>query len=117
MVVGRGSATEAYPLFGFDLKDYDRFFVEKLELLLKISQNEFVSWSGRFRPALNHLPVYPRPMQETLPIWLGVGGTPESFVRAGMLGLPLMVAVMGRWAASPGSPSRWIMPAYPMTSY
>jgi probable LLM family oxidoreductase len=95
MVVGRGSATEAYPLFGFDLKDYDRLFVEKLELLLKIRQNEFVSWSGRFRPALNHLPVYPRPMQDTLPIWLGVGGTPESFVRAGTLGLPLMVAIVG----------------------
>jgi probable LLM family oxidoreductase len=95
VVVGRGSAIEAYPLFGFDLKDYDSLFAEKLGLLLKIRDNEFVTWSGKFRPALNNQPVYPRAVQQKLPVWLGVGGTPESFVRAGQLGLPLMVAVIG----------------------
>jgi len=95
LVVGRGSAVESYPLFGFNLNDYDALFKEKLELLLKIRDNEFVTWSGRFRPAMNNLPVYPRALQEKLPVWLGVGGTPESFVRAGSLGLPLMVAVIG----------------------
>jgi len=95
LVVGRGSAVESYPLFGFNLNDYDALFKEKLELLLNIRDNEFVTWSGRFRPAMNNLPVYPRALQEKLPVWLGVGGTPESFVRAGSLGLPLMVAVIG----------------------
>jgi len=95
MVVGRGSSTEAFPLFGFSLHDYDELFAEKLDLLLKIRESEFVTWSGKFRPPLNHLPVYPRPLQDPLPIWLGVGGTPESFARAGTLGLPLMVAVIG----------------------
>lgn len=95
LVVGRGSAIEAYPLFGFDLKDYDALFKEKLELLLQIRDQEYVSWSGKFRPKLEHQPVYPRAVQEKLPVWLGVGGTPESFVRAGLLGLPLMVAVIG----------------------
>ncbi len=95
LVVGRGSAIDAYPLFGFDLKDYDALFKEKLELLLQIRDQEFVTWSGRFRPALQNQPVYPRSMQEKLPVWLGVGGTPESFVRAGSLGLPLMVAIIG----------------------
>jgi probable LLM family oxidoreductase len=95
MVVGRGSFIEAYPLFGLDLNDYDALFSEKLELLLKIRDNEFVKWSGQFRPALTGQGVYPRPMQEKLPIWLGVGGTPGSFIRAGMLGLPLMVAIIG----------------------
>ena len=95
MVVGRGSFIEAYPLFGLNLDDYDALFAEKLDLLLKIRDNEFVTWSGRFRPAMNNQPVYPRPLQDPLPIWLGVGGTPESFVRAGILGLPLMVAVIG----------------------
>ena len=95
MVVGRGSFIEAYPLFGLNLQDYDALFTEKLELLLQIRDNEFVNWKGRFRPALNNQPVYPRPLQEPLPIWLGVGGTPESFARAGTLGLPLMVAVIG----------------------
>jgi probable LLM family oxidoreductase len=95
MVVGRGSFVDAYPLFGFNLEDYDALFVEKLELLLSIRQNEFVTWSGKFRPALKNQPVYPRPLQQPLPIWLGVGGTPESFVRAGSLGLPLMVAIIG----------------------
>jgi probable LLM family oxidoreductase len=95
MVVGRGSFIEAYPLFGLNLKDYDELFIEKLNLLLNIRANEFVTWSGKFRPALNNQPVYPRPLQDQLPIWLGVGGTPESFIRAGTLGIPLMVAVIG----------------------
>ena len=95
MVVGRGSAIEAYPLFGFNLKDYDALFKEKLDLLLRIRDEEIITWSGRFRPALIDQAVYPRPLQKKLPVWLGVGGTPESFVRAGMLGLPLMVAVIG----------------------
>jgi len=95
VVVGRGSAIEAYPLFGFDLKDYDALFKEKLDLLLQIRDQEYITWSGRFRPAMDNQPVYPRALQEKLPVWLGVGGTPESFVRAGLLGLPLMVAVIG----------------------
>src|SRR5262249_50529988 len=95
MVVGRGSSIEAFPLFGFDLDDYDALFAEKLELLLKIRENERVHWSGRFRPALHGEGIYPRPVQDRMPIWVGVGGTPRSFVRAGELGLPLMVAIIG----------------------
>jgi probable LLM family oxidoreductase len=95
MVVGRGSSIEAFPLFGFNLEDYDSLFEEKLDLLLKIRDNEHVYWSGEYRPTLNGQGVYPRPLQKPLPIWIGVGGTPESFVRAGMLGLPLMVAIIG----------------------
>src|SRR5207247_243037 len=95
MVVGRGSFIEAFPLFGLNLDDYDSLFAEKLDLLLKIRENEHVHWSGRHRPALTGQGVYPRPMQDPLPIWLGVGGTPGSFVRAGALGLPLMVAIIG----------------------
>ena len=95
LVVGRGSSVEAYPLFGFNLNDYDALFKEKLDLLLQIRDNEFVTWQGNFRAPLNNLPVYPRSLQKQLPVWLGVGGTPESFARAGALGLPLMVAVIG----------------------
>ena len=95
MVVGRGSFTESFPLFGLQLKDYDALFAEKLDLLLKIRENEIVNWSGKFRPALNQQAIYPRPLQDPIPIWLGVGGTPESFIRAGILGLPLMVAIIG----------------------
>lgn len=95
MVVGRGSFTESFPLFGLDLQDYDELFSEKLDLLLAIRENEVVNWSGRFRPALSNQAIYPRPLQQSLPIWLGVGGTPASFIRAGELGLPLMVAVIG----------------------
>jgi probable LLM family oxidoreductase len=95
MVVGRGSFIEAFPLFGYRLEDYDALFAEKLELLLQIRDQEFVTWSGRFRAPLKHQPVYPRSLQDPMPIWLGVGGTPESFIRAGALGLPLMVAVIG----------------------
>jgi probable LLM family oxidoreductase len=95
MVVGRGSSIEAFPLFGFRLEDYDSLFAEKLDLLLKIRENEHVTWSGKYRPALTGQGIYPRPVQNPLPIWLGVGGTPQSFVRAGRLGLPLMVAIIG----------------------
>ena len=95
MVVGRGSFVEAFPLFGLRLEDYDSLFAEKLELLLKIRDNEDVHWSGEYRPSLNGQGIYPRPLQRSLPIWIGVGGTPQSFVRAGLLGLPLMVAIIG----------------------
>ncbi len=95
MVVGRGSFTESFPLFGLDFHDYDALFSEKLELLLTIRKQEVVNWSGKFRPALKNQSIYPRPFQSQIPIWVGVGGTPESFIRAGSLGLPLMVAVIG----------------------
>jgi probable LLM family oxidoreductase len=95
MVVGRGSSIEAFPLFGFSLEDYDSLFAEKLDLLLNIRENEYVHWSGRHRAPLTGQGVYPRPMQDPFPIWLGVGGTPQSFARAGALGLPLMVAIIG----------------------
>jgi probable LLM family oxidoreductase len=95
MVVGRGSFIEAFPLFGFELEDYDSLFAEKLELLLQIRKHAHVHWSGKHRPSLNGEGVYPRPVQNPLPVWLGVGGTPSSFARAGALGLPLMVAIIG----------------------
>src|SRR2546423_8742062 len=95
MVVGRGSFVDSFPLFGFRLEGYDSLFAEKLDLLLKIRENEHVTWSGKYRPALSGQGVYPRPVQNPLPIWLGVGGTPGSFARAGALGLPLMVAIIG----------------------
>lgn len=95
LVVGRGSFTESFPLFGLSLRDYDSLFAEKLDLLLKIRETTEVTWSGQHRPALTGQGVYPRPAQERIPIWLGVGGTPESFARAGLLGLPLMVAIIG----------------------
>jgi probable LLM family oxidoreductase len=95
IVAGRGSFTEAFPLFGLKLNDYDKLFAEKLELLLQIRDQETLTWQGQFRPSLNSQSIYPRPLQKKLPIWLGVGGTPGSFVRAGKLGLPLMVAVIG----------------------
>ena len=95
LVVGRGSFTESFPLFGLDLADYDSLFSEKLELLLRLRQNAEVTWSGRHRPALTGQGVYPRPLQSPFPIWVGVGGTPQSFVRAGVLGLPLMIAIIG----------------------
>jgi probable LLM family oxidoreductase len=95
IVAGRGSSIEAFPLFGFDLDDYDSLFSEKLDLLLKIRENTQVHWTGRHRARLTGQAVYPRPFQNPLPIWVGVGGTPESFVRAGTLGLPLMVAIIG----------------------
>ena len=95
IVAGRGSFTEAFPLFGLDFNDYDNLYAEKLNLLLKIRDEMNVTWSGKFRPPLENQTVYPRPVQEKLPVWVGVGGTPASFIRAGTLGLPLMVAVIG----------------------
>jgi probable LLM family oxidoreductase len=95
IVAGRGSFVEAFPLFGLRLEDYDALFTEKLELLLKIRDGERVHWSGKHRAALTGQGVYPRPLQASLPIWVGVGGTPQSFARAGTLGLPLMVAIIG----------------------
>lgn len=95
MVVGRGSFSESFPLFGFQFEDYDALFKEKLELLLQIRQNEEVNWSGNFRAPLRNQRITPRPYQDKIPIWLGVGGTPASFVRAGGLGLPLMIAIIG----------------------
>jgi probable LLM family oxidoreductase len=95
IVAGRGSFIESFPLFGLQLEDYDSLFAEKLELLLKIRENTHVHWSGKHRPALTGQAIYPRPLQNPLPIWVGVGGTPASFARAGVLGLPLMVAIIG----------------------
>jgi probable LLM family oxidoreductase len=95
IVVGRGSFIEAFPLFGLELDDYDSLFSEKLDLLLEIRKSEHVWWTGKHRAALTGQGVYPRPLQNPLPIWLGVGGTPESFARAGTLGLPLMLAIIG----------------------
>jgi probable LLM family oxidoreductase len=95
IVAGRGSFIESFPLFGFELKDYDDLFAEKLDLLLQLRDENHVTWTGKYRPALNGQGVYPRPVQEKLPVWLGVGGTPASFARAGVLGLPLMIAIIG----------------------
>jgi probable LLM family oxidoreductase len=95
IVAGRGSFIEAFPLFGLELEDYDSLFAEKLDLLLNIRENTHVHWSGKHRAALTGQGIYPRPLQNPLPVWLGVGGTPASFVRAGALGLPLMVAIIG----------------------
>ncbi|MAJ07115.1 MAG: LLM class flavin-dependent oxidoreductase [Crocinitomicaceae bacterium] len=95
IVAGRGSFTEAFDLFGYNLNNYDSLFEEKLELLLEIQNNETVNWQGNFRPPLNNQTIFPRPYQNPLPIWIGVGGTPQSFLRAGKLGLPVMVAVIG----------------------
>jgi probable LLM family oxidoreductase len=101
IMAGRGSFIESFPLFGYDLRDYDSLFGEKLELLLKIRAGERVTWSGKHRAALNNLPVYPRPVQNPLPVWVAVGGTPQSVVRAGMLGLPMALAIIG------GEPERF----------
>jgi probable LLM family oxidoreductase len=95
IVAGRGSFIEAFPLFGLELEDYDSLFAEKLDLLLNIRENTHVHWSGKHRAPLTGQGVYPRPLQDPLPVWLGVGGTPSSFIRAGALGLPLMVAIIG----------------------
>ncbi|MBY5391801.1 LLM class flavin-dependent oxidoreductase [Rhizobium leguminosarum] len=95
LVVGRGSFVEAYPLFGLDTRHYDELFAEKLDLFLKLGEATDITWEGRFRPALKGQGVFPRPRQSRLPVWIGVGGSPESFARAGALGLPLMVAIIG----------------------
>src|SRR4051812_46788662 len=95
LMAGRGSFTESFPLFGYDLGDYDALFVEKLELLLALRDNERVTWEGKFRAPLVNQAVYPRPQQDPLPVWVAVGGNPESIVRAGVLGLPVALAIIG----------------------
>ena len=95
VIVGRGSFGEAFPLFGLDTRKYDELFAEKLDLFIKLGEATHIEWTGLHRPALYGEGVYPRPHQRTLPVWLGVGGTPQSFARAGVLGLPLMVAIIG----------------------
>ena len=95
IMAGRGSFTESFPLFGYDLDDYDDLFDEKLRLLLRLRQDEHVRWSGRFRPSLDGEGVYPRPIQQPLPVWVAVGGAPESAFRAGTLGLPMALAIIG----------------------
>lgn len=95
MVMGRGSFSEAFPLFGCDFSDYDDLFDEKIRLLLAIRDTETVNWKGRFRPELSNQSIYPRPLQDPIPIWIGVGGSPDSCARAGTLGLPLMIAIIG----------------------
>jgi len=102
IMAGRGSFTESFPLFGYDLADYDDLFEEKLELLLKIRDSERVTWRGAHRAAIQDLPVFPRPVQDPLPVWIAVGGHPESVVRAGRLGLPLALAIIG------GEPRRFV---------
>ncbi|HWG84038.1 MAG TPA: LLM class flavin-dependent oxidoreductase, partial [Deinococcales bacterium] len=101
IMAGRGSFIESYPLFGYDLHDYDELFSEKLDLLLRLRESESVTWSGKHRPSLSGQAVYPRPVQDKLPVWIAVGGTPASVVRAGTLGLPLAVAIIG------GTPERF----------
>jgi probable LLM family oxidoreductase len=101
IMAGRGSFIESFPLFGYDLEDYDELYAEKLELLLELREQAYVTWSGRHRPALDHAGVWPRPEQERLPVWVAVGGSPESVIRAGTLGLPLTIAIIG------GQPARF----------
>jgi probable LLM family oxidoreductase len=101
IMAGRGSFIESFPLFGHDLREYDALFAEKLELLLKLRESARVTWSGRHRAALDDQPVYPRPRQDPLPVWIAVGGTPQSIARAGTLGLPLALAIIG------GAPERF----------
>lgn len=102
IMVGRGSFIESFPLFGFDLRHYDELFEERLSLLLQINENEYVTWHGKHRPAIQNLGIYPRPIQERLPIWIAVGGTPESAIRAGKLNLPMTLAILG------GPPDRFV---------
>ena len=101
IMAGRGSFIESFPLFGYDLRDYDTLFAEKLDLLLRIRESERVTWSGRHRAPIEDRPVYPRPIQDPLPVWIAVGGTPESAVRAGTLGIPMALAIIG------GEPARF----------
>ncbi|MGA2453852.1 MAG: Atu2307/SP_0267 family LLM class monooxygenase [Solirubrobacteraceae bacterium] len=101
IMAGRGSFIESFPLFGYDLDDYDELYAEKLELLLELREQTRVTWSGRHRPALVDAEVWPRPVQERLPVWVAVGGSPQSVVRAGTLGLPLTIAIIG------GQPARF----------
>lgn len=95
IMAGRGSFIESFPLFGYDLNDYEELFEEKLNLLLKLRESEKVTWQGKHRPAINNLGVYPRPVQNPLPVWIGSGGNTESVIRAGVLGLPLVLAIIG----------------------
>jgi probable LLM family oxidoreductase len=95
IMAGRGSFIESFPLFGYDLNDYNELFSEKLELLLKLRESTVVTWTGKHRPALFEQGIYPRPNQEKIPVWIAVGGTPESVIRAGTLGLPLAIAIIG----------------------
>lgn len=95
IMAGRGSFIESFPLFGYDLELYDELFNEKLELLLKLREAERVTWAGKYRPAIDNLGVYPRPVQNPLPVWIAVGGTPQSAIRAGRLGLPMALAIIG----------------------
>ena len=101
IMAGRGSFVESFPLFGYDLDDYDRLFAEKLDLLLAIRDSERVTWNGTMRPPLQNAGIYPRPQQDPLPVWIAVGGTPQSVARAGALGLPLALAIIG------GAPARF----------
>ena len=101
IMAGRGSFIESFPLFGYDLDDYDELYAEKLDLLLQIRENVRVSWSGRHRPPLEQAGVWPRPVQNPLPVWVAVGGSPQSVIRAGRLGLPLTLAIIG------GQPERF----------
>lgn len=101
IMAGRGSFIESFPLFGYDLKDYDELFSEKLDLLVKLNKSVKITWKGRHRPPINNLGVYPRPFQEELPIWVAVGGTPESVIRAAKFGLPMALAIIG------GTPERF----------
>jgi probable LLM family oxidoreductase len=102
IIAGRGSFIESFPLFGYDLNQYDELFSEKLGLLLELTRNEQVTWKGKFRAPLNETTVYPRPLQSPLPLWVAVGGTPQSVIRAAMLGLPMALAIIG------GSPERFV---------
>ncbi|MEO8412408.1 MAG: LLM class flavin-dependent oxidoreductase [Ginsengibacter sp.] len=101
IMAGRGSFIESFPLFGYDLKDYDKLFSEKLEMLMQLNENEVITWKGTFTQTIDHLGVYPRPLQKKLPLWVGVGGTPESVVRAAKFGLPMALAIIG------GNPARF----------
>jgi len=101
IMAGRGSFIESFPLFGYNLKDYDSLFAEKLDLLIKLNEKERVNWKGKHRPSIDNLGVYPRPYQSKLPIWVAIGGTPESVARAATLGLPMMLAIIG------GNPDRF----------
>jgi probable LLM family oxidoreductase len=101
IMAGRGSFIESFPLFGYDLEDYDALFAEKLELLLKLRESERITWSGKFRAPLDDVGVYPRPLQDPIPVWIAVGGNPESAMRAGTLGLPMALAIIG------GNPERF----------
>lgn len=101
IMVGRGSFIESFPLFGYNLSDYEELFEEKLDLLLKVRESTKVNWTGKHRPAIKNLAVYPRPIQNPLPVWIAIGGTPESAIRSGRLGLPMAIAIIG------GMPARF----------